>query len=383
MINKNKTWQRKFSRVRCIHYIIVTLGIMWIMMNGWNGEICEAASFQTNTVYGVMSTAVKDNVVITWEPLKNADGYRLYEAEGKNKYRLVCQTKNCKVILRKKEKGITYRYYVKAYKQSGNTKVYSKISKKVSTTVPERGKSTIKNFLQTAIAPMGTTMYVWGGGWNKEDTAAGREARRTGLSSSWRKFAKGKTSSYDYKNYRYQIHDGLDCSGYVGWCVYNVMNTKNDQEGYVLSASNQAKAFARMGMGTYRSASKITDYKPGDIMSSTCSCCGHVWIVIGQCDDGSVVLVHASPPGVQICGTTTPEGAKNSQAYALAKKYMKKYYKSWYNKHPDVSRNVSYLSHYGQMRWTVRGRDCVLSDPDHYRKMSAEEVLADLFSIVN
>jgi hypothetical protein len=51
-----------------------------------------------------------------------------------------------------------------------------------------------------------------------------------------------------------------------------------------------------------------------------------VYIVIGQCDDGSVLLVHSSPAGVQINGTTTPSGENDSKAIILATKYMHEYY---------------------------------------------------------
>lgn len=330
-----------------------------------------------------MSTGVNGDVVLTWEPLRKADGYRIYEALPNKHYHFVAQTKSNKIILQGKERGVTYRYYVKAYQNKKNgMKSYCKASKKVSVTIPLEGVSTIKNFLQTALTPIGSTMYVWGGGWNKADTAAGREAKNTGVSATWRSFAKGKTASYNYNNYRYQIHNGLDCSGYVGWCVYNVMNTDNNQEGYVYSASKQARTFASLGFGRYRAANKVKNYQAGDIMSSTCSCCGHVWIVIGECEDGSVVLVHSSPPGVQLSGTPTPEGQKNSQAYRLAKKYMKKYYLSWYKRYPEVSKGQAYLSHYGQMRWMTTGDNIYLSDPEHYQKMSAEQVLKDLFKPV-
>ena len=66
--------------------------------------------------------------------------------------------------------------------------------------------------------------------------------------------------------------------------------------------------------------------KPGDIGYNS----GHTWIVIGQCSDKSVVIVHSTPQaGVQISGTTTPTGNYSSQAVALAKKYMAMY--SGYN----------------------------------------------------
>ena len=158
-----------------------------------------------------------------------------------------------------------------------------------------------------------------------------------------------------------------------------MINTENGKKGYVYSASKQAKQFAGLGMGEYTDRTDVKDYRPGDIMSSTCSCCGHVWIVIGGCDDGSVVLVHASPPGVQLSGTVASDGTKNSEAYKLAKKYMKKYYPAWYNRFPEVSKGATYLSHYSRMRWYTEGDGVFLSDPDGYADMSAEQVLKDLF----
>lgn len=385
---------------RIIWNRIFMISIIWIMVNMFSFNSYAKASFSKSQPLGVMSTAVKTDIVVSWEVIKGADGYEIYEAvekgsglseesemdylNEKNKkipsYHMIQTTPNSKIILKDKTAGNVYYYYVRAYQlKKDGRKSYSKSSKKVSTTVAVKGTSTVKNLLQTAIAPIGSTMYVWGGGWNKEDTAAGKDAKRIGLSPAWRTFARNKKSSYNYKKYRYQIHNGLDCSGYVGWCVYNVLNTKNNKKGYVYSASKQARKFANLGFGNYRSSRKIKDYRAGDVMSSTCKCCGHVWIVIGQCRDGSVVLVHSSPAGVQLCGTTTPSGRKNSRAYKLAKKYMKKYYKAWYKKYPNVSRGKTYLSHYGQMRWKTSGKNIYLSDPDGYQDMSAEEVLADLF----
>lgn len=373
------------NRIPIWKYIVLAVGIIWIMMNSNSFNSCAKSAFSKLKPLGVMSTAVKTDIAVSWEPVNGASGYLIYEAveqEGADTltYNNVGQTKNCKLVLTGKETGAVYHYYVRAYKEKKSGKrEFSKNSKKVSTTVAVEGISTIKNLLQTAIAPIGSTMYVWGGGWNKADTAAGKDAKRIGLSPAWRTFAADKNASYNYKNYRYRIHDGLDCSGYVGWCVYNVRNTKANKKGYVYSASKQAKKFADMGFGSYCSANEITDYQAGDIMSSTCTCCGHVWIVIGECGDGSVVLVHASPAGVQLCGTVTASGKKQSQAYKLARRYMKKYYKTWYEKYPDVSRGSNYLLHYGQMRWTTTGKGTVLSDPDGYQDMSAEEVLKDLF----
>lgn len=368
------------KRIRNKWNFLLCIGIIWIMMNSFSINSNAKTTFSKQIPLGVMSTAVDDKIAVSWEPVKGASGYRIYEAVEDGEYQMVKQTKSCQYVLSGKEAGKEYHYYIRAYKAAkSGKKTYGKASKKVSATVALTGKSTVKNFLKIAIAPVGSTMYVWGGGWNKADTGAGTDAKRIGLSPTWRKFASTKKKSYNYRNYRYQIHNGLDCSGYVGWCVYNVLNTKKNQKGYVYSASKQAKKYSQLGFGSYRLAKKISDYKAGDIMSSTCTCCGHVWIVIGQCSDGSVVLVHSSPSGVQICGTVTPEGVKNSKAYKLAKKYMKKYYAAWYKKYPKVDRGSTYLSHYGQMRWQTTGENVVLSDPDGYQEMSAEKVLKDLF----
>ena len=53
------------------------------------------------------------------------------------------------------------------------------------------------DFLQTAVQPVGSTMYIWGGGWNEEDTGAGVEAVTLGVSSRWAEFAAGQEERSD------------------------------------------------------------------------------------------------------------------------------------------------------------------------------------------
>lgn len=243
------------------------------------------------------------------------------------------------------------------------------------------GLRTIKNFLKTAIEPVGTTMYIYGGGWNEEDTGAGVEAVSIGLSPKWAEFASKQTSSYSHNIYNYKknvdvIHLGLDCSGYVGWAVYNTLNNKNGLEGYVDKSTKMAADFANRKWGTLAKKGTFSDYKAGDVMSSSCGDCAHVWICVGQCDDGSVVLLHSSPQGVMLSGTYTPQGGKNSQAVQLASKYMSEYYPDWYAKYPDSSRNTSYLSHYDRFRWSI---GVELADPDGLTDMGVEEVLEEVF----
>ena len=205
-----------------------------------------------------------------------------------------------------------------------------------------------------------------------------RAATRTiGVSPKWKQFFQKQTSSYDYRTTKYQIANGLDCSGYVGWCVYNILNTTNGKAGYVMLAQKMAKNFASRGWGSYTVRGAVRNYRAGDIMSSTCQDCGHVWIVVGSCSDGSVVMLHASPPGVQLSGTPSRTGRANSEAVKLATYYMKKYFPAWYKKYPNCAKGSSYLSHYAQMRWDITGTK-VMSDPDGYRNKSAKAILKDL-----
>lgn len=239
----------------------------------------------------------------------------------------------------------------------------------------ERGERTVKNFIKTAFEPVGKVMYIYGGGWNETDDGAGKETMTLGLSQSWIDFTNKQSSSYNYKNYDYKknvnvIHKGLDCSGYVGWVIYNVLN---DGMGYVTNSYKVDDMLFEMGYGTITLKENVTEVSAGDIMCSGCNDCKHIFISLGKCNDGSMLLLHSSPPGVQLSGTYTPDGSKNSEAVKLATEYMKKYYPEWYNKYPENCRNTSYLTHYDKFEWSI------LSDNEGYRNMSPEEILKDIF----
>lgn len=229
---------------------------------------------------------------------------------------------------------------------------------------------TLLDFLKIAVAPVGNTMYVWGGGWNEADTGAGEEAVTLGVSPNWAEFAEKQTADYDFDKTRYQIHDGLDCSGYVGWAVYNAMETENGQEGYVYPSTKMAQEFANRGLGVYIPSEEITQWLPGDIMSMK----GHVWIVVGMCDDGSVLFLHASPPGVMFSGTLLADGS-DSQATQLAQEIMSKHYPKWHSRYPDYARPYAYLTASSAMRW----QETVLPDPEGITQMPAHEVINLLF----
>lgn len=238
---------------------------------------------------------------------------------------------------------------------------------------PDTGKkvSTMEKLLRTSILPVGTTMYVWGGGWNEEDTGSGIESVTIGLSPRWAEFAAGQSAAYNHNATRYQIHDGLDCSGYIGWLVYNTFHTVSGEAGYVGKSYAMAENFASYGWGDYLPAGTAANsWKAGDI----CSMKGHVWMCLGTCGDGSVLLIHSSPPGVRICGTRLKDGS-DSQAIALAEKCMSTQYPDWYRRYPDCAVNHSYLESSSRMRWN----SSTLADAEAYQNMSAEEIAGILF----
>ena len=275
------------------------------------------------------------------------------------------------------------------------------------------GERTLKNYLQTAMNPVGTALYVYGGSWDWQDVNSSNQALTIGLPQSWIDFFQQQDANYTYKNsadpaHSYYPHNswnqyyyaGVDCSAYIGWTVYNVMHTEsttNDlSDGYVMSAVKMAKTFADKGWGTW--TRDIKSFKPGDIFSMS----GHVWTVLGVCDDGSIVFLHSTPSdskagqgggGVQLSALNpNSDDDKNCEAYKLVTKYMTKYYPEWSERYDAVLRSYdSYAtpasgSEYsktwsGNFSWNLDGTG--LTDPDGYADMSAAEILADLFGEVN
>lgn len=363
--------------------LILTAGI-WLLVWLLAAPV-QAASF-SKTAPVLKAKLDERSVTLSWNRRSGLTGYQVYGTNASGGARKLLRTlKGTGCVRTGLYRGKTYYYRVRGYRKVKGKTQYTRFSKVVKVTVPKSktqeaastSKSTLKKLLQTALKPVGSTMYVWGGGWNKADTGAGTEARTIGVSPKWKQFFQKQTSSYNYRTTKYQIANGLDCSGYVGWCVYNILNTTNGKAGYVMLAQKMAKNFASRGWGSYTARGAVRNYRAGDIMSSTCQDCGHVWIVVGSCSDGSVVMLHASPPGVQLSGTPSKTGRANSEAVKLASYYMKKYFPAWYKKYPNCAKESSYMSHYAQMRWDITGTK-VMSDPDGYRNKNAKAILKDL-----
>jgi len=239
------------------------------------------------------------------------------------------------------------------------------------------GQKTIRGLLQNAIKPVGSTLYIWGGG--HPNDRGDMDWCLSGVNPSWKAFYDRQSSSYDYNGFRFTSNNGLDCSGFIGWAVYNTLETRSGvtSTGYRASSTSTVMPsfYAGHGWGKNTAGTSAGVFTPGDIVSKS----GHVWIVLGQCSDGSVVLIHATPQaGVQIAGTAI-RGNSNTQAVQLAQTYMRRYYPSFVSKFRlSSTTGADYLAPINRFQWDITGAK-VMSDPDGYINMGPEQILKDLF----
>ena|GEM_PF-1250951 len=256
------------------------------------------------------------------------------------------------------------------------------------------GLKTLKNFLATAMEPAGHTLYVFGGGWNWQDKGASVQAVSIGVPQKWLDFFDKNNADYTYRTelgpQTYYPHNGVnqyyyagaDCSGFVGWAVYNTLNTQSGGQGYVMSSTQMAKTFAQTyNFGTWTQDVRQGEFKPGDIMSMN----GHAWIFVGACADGSAVILESAPSksvnnqpggGIQLSAL----GDKESQAAKLVEKYMPKLSSEWSRRYPiNVINFNSYTSFTGDTAGKFSWNRETLADPDGYETKNAEDILKDLF----
>ncbi len=196
----------------------------------------------------------------------------------------------------------------------------------------------------------------------------------------WKKFARQQDENYDFKAHRYERENGLDCSGFVGWVLYNTFERKEGQTGYVTTSTDFAESLASRGWG--RLIKNPREFVSGDIVSMD----GHVWICLGTCKDGSVLLVHSSPPGVSVCGTPIPkcdvttevkkmqDNLSQSMAVNLATDYMEKYEPQWQEKYPNRNVSASYMENVTVFRWN----SSIMKDAKEFQKRNAEEIIVIL-----
>ena len=229
---------------------------------------------------------------------------------------------------------------------------------------------TLTKFLKTMIQPVGNTLYVWGGG---HDAWTDGDGLRIGMNPKWKQFYNQQGASYNYTKHRYEYQNGLDCSGLVSWAVYNTYNTKSNQKetAYSSTSTGFPAYLTNKGFGSHGKVSGGT-FTPGDVVSMT----GHVWVVLGMCSDGSLVIVHATPPVVQISGTVNTAGSTNSEAVKLANAYMKKYYSDAAGKYNLCIASKAYVNNVDRFQWSSSS----MRDPDGLRNMTAAQVLEKLIA---
>lgn len=232
--------------------------------------------------------------------------------------------------------------------------------------------ATMQKLFEVVLEPVGSTMYIWGGGWDPNDAKAGKTATQIGVDKRWAEFAEKQDKNYDFKEHMDEQENGLDCSGYVGWVIYNLFEDRDGQDGYVSLSTGMAENLANRGWG--KLIRNPHEFLPGDIVSMQ----GHVWISLGTCEDGSVLLVHSSPPGVSICGTVIPEAEEtedmeqaDSVAIQLAEAYMSSNYSNWQEKYPNRAVPSAYLENVTVLRWNSD----TLKDASEYQSFSGEEIL--------
>ena len=153
------------------------------------------------------------------------------------------------------------------------------------------------------------------------------------------------------------------------------MNTTSGNTSCTYKSDNTGTQYEAKGWGS--ESGNMSNLLPGDIIckSRDGHGPGHCFIVVGTCSDGSVVLAHStnSGRGAELNGT-----GYGTQAQKLAKRYMTTYCPLNYTGPSDtysVSRSYlnSYTSHF---TWSTG----LIEDPEGYRNMSADEILADLFA---
>lgn len=234
------------------------------------------------------------------------------------------------------------------------------------------GTKTLRNYLLESMRSIGVTDYVLGGGWQPP-------------------YCTSKT-----------VPAEMDCSGFVGWATYQIMGKTPHlgYNGYVIKSYDLASTYADFGWGKNYGHVALSKngykgrFKAGDIISrkfylpGQSKAYGHTWIVVGQCSDGSYVLVHCSPPCTQLAGTPDPATNRaDSEAINLAKTYMHRYYKETLDSHyicedPPTSRTwatdlYSYVT--DEAIYSFRWSGSVLSDPDGFKNKNAAQILKSLF----
>lgn len=80
------------------------------------------------------------------------------------------------------------------------------------------------------------------------------DATRKGISPKWKQWYDSNSSSYNYRYYmdlsEATEQKGLDCSGFVGWSVYQIMQSRSGGPMYTDVSGNLGSLYSGKGMGT-------------------------------------------------------------------------------------------------------------------------------------
>lgn len=273
-------------------------------------------------------------------------------------------------------------------------------------------RPTLTDFLSNSIKPLGTTLYIFGGGWAYDKECGDENSMTIGVAPSWKEFfdsqnewfvyknSKKKSTSYFPFNGKNTHHEkGLDCTGFLGWIFYNTFEKEGSTKNYVYTTSKWLDTFSEtLHLGT----KEIPEGKPLDIKDSLNTgdivvISGHAYIVVGKCDDDSIVIIHSSVSnsitgayggGVQLSAINLHNSSnKNCKAYDLADSYMTKYFPEWHKRYPTVVKPFEKYLHFKdkEKRYGIFHFDYenVLDDKDLLREKDASEVLSFLFDKSN
>ncbi|MBR1408248.1 MAG: hypothetical protein IJ573_05060 [Clostridia bacterium] len=332
--------------------------------------------------------------------------YRFRTDAGEKLFR-IGQTEGDGYALQNRLKvGYAYRLTLRADELTEAECVEPAVSPAPSPVGGEPGVCTLSNLLKTAMEPVGRVLYIFGGGWNWQDTGAHENARHIGISPDWQRFFDAQDASYTYRDpdgdenkkdartsfypyggFNQYGYAGLDCSGYVGWTVYNTMHVRSGETGFVSSSTGMAKKLSVCGFGEWfkPAAGEWPRLCPGDIVSIS----GHVYMALGTCADGSVLIAHSTPSpsragqpggGVQIGAVGKDEACA---AYRLADGILRSVYPAWYSRYPACLKDPAVYFDFsreetGVFRWRS-GAEGGLTDPDGVQGMTAEDAVQMIF----
>ena len=240
-------------------------------------------------------------------------------------------------------------------------------------------RETKSDLIRHALSAVGKVLYVWGGGWNEADDGAGSIAMIRGIPPSVTDFTCEMTRNcaipcaYDYREHRYRLDSGYDCSGYLGWVIWQVLGPSPSPEGYVFPSAKQARMLAHLGLGQILPDDRKIFAGPGDIVSIP----GHVYLSLGCEEDGSMLIVHASPPAVSLSAVPAPGAEENGVAVLLARTLCRSVWPLHAARFPV---SVKSRARYTQKAEVFRFDPHILPDPDGISELSAAEVMRRLIT---